>query len=209
MKRTTKFVLVPLVAAAGLSLVAGGAALAFGQSHGHGQFERGEKLLNAEFADFDLDGNGLITIEDLKAQADARFAAADTDGDGKLSMDELTAAAQARMAERMATNMAERGGMGQSQGQHQGRMGAQGPDMEKRLRWMTETMLDRRDADGDGFLSRAELQDEEKSLARMERMIDRFDTDDDNAISAAEFDEAQKQAWLRGRQRDGDRRSRR
>jgi Ca2+-binding EF-hand superfamily protein len=201
MKRTTKFFILPLITAAGLGLVAGGAL-----AHGQGAGARGGEFMNAEFTDFDLNGDGLITLEDLKARADARFAEADADGDGKLSVEEMTAAAEARMAERMAERMGGRGGLGQ--GQHQGRMGGQGPDMAKRLGWMTETMLEKRDADGDGMLSQAEMQGETRSLERMERMIDRFDTDDDNAISAAEFEEAQKQAWLRGQHRDGGGRNR-
>ncbi len=58
------------------------------------------------FAELDSDGDGSITIAEVKARASARFAETDSNGDGKLSAEELTAAVAARAAERAAAGMA-------------------------------------------------------------------------------------------------------
>ena len=43
------------------------------------------------FGELDSDGDGNITIAEVKARAAARFADNDADGDGKLTVEELTA----------------------------------------------------------------------------------------------------------------------
>ena len=58
------------------------------------------------FSELDADGDGSITIAEIRARASARFAESDTDGDGKLTAEELTAAVAARAAERAAVGMA-------------------------------------------------------------------------------------------------------
>lgn len=104
----------------------------------------------------------------------------------------MKAQAKARMDERLKA--AEEAG-------RTDRRGAPDPArMEKRMGWMVEEMLDRRDADKSGTLSYDEVAPDQ---VKLDRMIDRFDTDDDNAISAAEFDAAQKEMWTRGKGRGG------
>ncbi|WP_300516600.1 hypothetical protein [Aliiroseovarius sp.] len=195
MKRTTKTALIALIAAGAVGATTLSAS-AFGGPRGgmeRGGFGGG-KFMQMEFADLDADKSGLITVEDLQANARLRFDAADANKDGQLDSDEMAAQAKARMDERMKA--AEEAG-------RSARRGA--PDaetIEKRMGWMIEEMLDRRDTDKNGTLSFDEVSPDQ---ARLDRMIDRFDTDDDNAISAAEFDAAQKEMWMRGKGRGGQR----
>lgn len=196
MKRTTKTALIALIAASAVGATTLTAS-AFGGPRGgmeRGGFGGPGKFMEMTFADLDADKSGLITVEDLQANAKARFDEADANKDGQLDLDEMKAQAKARMDERLKA--AEEDG-------RTGRRGA--PDaamIEKRLGWMAEEMLERRDADKNGTLSLAEVSPEQ---ARLDRMIDRFDTDDDNAISETEFDAAQKEMWQRGKGRDGRR----
>ena len=193
MKSTGKTALIALIAASAVGATTLSAS-AFGGPRGgmdRGGFGGG-KFMQMEFADLDADASGLITVEDLQANAKARFDEADANKDGQLDVDEMKAQAKARMDERMKA--AEEAG-------RTARRGA--PDaeaMEKRMGWMIEEMLERRDADSSGTLSYDEVVPDQ---AKLDRMIDRFDTDDDNAISAAEFDEAQKEMWMRGKGRGG------
>ena len=195
MKRTTKTALIALIAASAVGATTLSAS-AFGGPRGgmeRGGFGGG-KFMEMSFADLDADNSGLITVEDLQANAKARFDEADVNKDGQLDLDEMKAQAKARMDERLKA------------AEEAGRTGRRGtPDaatIEKRLGWMAEEMLERRDADKNGTLSLAEVSPEQ---AKLDRMIDRFDTDDDNAISTAEFDAAQKEMWQRGKGRDGHR----
>lgn len=59
------------------------------------------------FAELDADGNGSISISEMKAAEDARFAEIDSNGDGIVSVEELTAHATAKMNERMAERFAK------------------------------------------------------------------------------------------------------
>ncbi|MCI2393049.1 EF-hand domain-containing protein [Aliiroseovarius sediminis] len=171
-------------------------AVAFGGKDARGMQGMGRGFMQMEFTDLDIDANGQITAEDLKAHAEARFSAADTDGDGELSIEEMQAQRAAKMAERQAK--AGNQGKGQRQTQSQGK--EKGPMAEKRMRWMMENMIAKRDSNGNGTLSLDEVAPDQ---ARMDRMIDRFDTDDDNALSQAEFDAAQKEAFMRGKGKRG------
>lgn len=195
MKRTTKTTLIALIAAGAVGVTTLTAS-AFGGPRGgmeRGGFGPG-KFMSMSFADLDADKSGLITVEDLLANAKLRFDEADANKDGQLDMDELKAQAKLRMDERMAA--AEEAGRTRRHG---------APDaetIEKRMGWMVEEMLERRDADKNGTLGFDEVAPDQ---ARLDRMIDRFDTDDDNAISTAEFDAAQKEMWMRGKDRDGHR----
>ena len=72
-----------------------GTGVAFAQDRG----PRGEGM---SFETLDADGSGEITLEDLDALKAQRFAEFDTDGDGMVSSDEFTAHAQARAGERAA-----------------------------------------------------------------------------------------------------------
>ena len=185
MKRATKIATITLMA--GVAITASGlTASAFGGKGGPMGGKGGPMggFMQMEFADVDMDKSGLITADDLKAQAAAKFAEADTNGDGALDAAEIKAHAEAHMKTRMATAPEGKGGK---------RMG-KGPSAEKRMGWMAERIIEKRDADKSGTLSLAEMTPDQ---AKLDRMIDRFDFDDDNAISAAEFDAAQKEMWMR------------
>lgn len=187
MTLTKKRTATAIALALGAALTIGStAAMAFGGKEGRGMQGRHGGFMQMEFADLDMDTNGQITAEDLQAHAAAHFSATDTDSDGELSVEEMQAHRAAMMAERQA----------KAGGQEKGK----GPMAEKRMGWMMEKMIAKRDTNGNGTLSLDEMIPDQ---ARMDRMIDRFDTDDDNAISQAEFDEAQKEAFMRGHGKGG------
>lgn len=85
--------------------IAAGLALQFGAVQA--QESPGPDRERPSFSELDLNGDGQLSQEELRAPAAARFAEADTNGDGALSVDELQAQASERMAERIA-NRAER-----------------------------------------------------------------------------------------------------
>lgn len=150
------------------------------------------------FADLDTDGDGKVTLEELKAYAEIaaskRFQEADTDGDGKLSGEEMTAAREKARTERQAARQ--------------------------------QAMIERLDTDGDGFVSeeemkaameaRADARDgnrdgkrDGKNMGKRgggksmrggdmeqmgERMIKRFDIDNDGALNEQEFAKMQELA---------------
>ena len=90
---------------AAVALFAGG-ALAQDRQPGPDRGPRG-----MDFATVDADGNGEVTQDEMRAQAEARFARSDTDGDGVVTRDEMIARMQARQAERfgrIADRMIER-----------------------------------------------------------------------------------------------------
>lgn len=148
------------------------AAMAFGGKDGdRGPMGRKGGFMQMEFVDVDLDKNGQITVEDLQAAAKARFDTADANGDGALTLDELKAQAEKRMADRMA---AKGDGKGDGKGKmFQKRMGwkledmlakkdtdgngslsfdEMSPDVAK-----LERMIDRFDTDDDNAISAAEF----------------------------------------------------
>ena len=88
--------------------VAAVAGLAFGVANAdsRGAGPMGAMGERPTFQELDSDGDGGITIAEVKARSAARFAENDTNGDGKLSAEELTAAVAARAAERAAAGMA-------------------------------------------------------------------------------------------------------
>ncbi|WP_424941754.1 EF-hand domain-containing protein [Aliiroseovarius crassostreae] len=188
MKRATQIAAIALVAGSALTLSTVVASAHGGKSGMGGKMGR---FLQMEFTDVDLDKSGQITVEDLQAMARARFDGADTNGDGKLTPAELKAEMEAKISARMAAGQDGKGAR---------KAGRWAPDPEKRMGWMAERMLEKRDTDKDGALSAAEMMPDQ---ARIDRMIDRFDTDDDNAISAAEFGQAQKEMWMGMKSRKG------
>lgn len=113
---------------------------------GHGG-KHGPRL---NFEDVDANGDGLITKDEIVAQAAARFATVDTNGDGNLSAEELAAVSERAKEDRIAK------------------------------------MIERRDENGDGVLSQAEMAPNED---RADRMFERLDSNGDGAISAEEFAE--------------------
>lgn len=134
-------------------------------------------LMRLEFVDLDVNKDGKITADDLKAQMVTRFGAMDADGDGEVSADEMKAHRAAMMA--------------QGQGGHD-LSGKRGKRMER----MAQKMISKRDANGNGTLSLEEMTPDQ---ARFEKMVRRFDEDGDMAISQAEFEAAREAFAARGR----------
>lgn len=93
------FIALTVIAA---TTIGAGAALAKGGHGGHG-FKGGKMT----FEQLDADGNGEVTQAEMEAAKAARFAAADSNGDGVLSVEELAAQASAQIAAR-TTKMIER-----------------------------------------------------------------------------------------------------
>lgn len=122
---------------------------------------------------YDADGDGTITLLEFQSRGAATFAQLDADGDGRLSAEELAAAGRGW----------ERRGEGRGEAQPQ-------QDAEQRQAQMRERGFARMDADGDGFVSRAEFDD-----ARMSR----FNALDANGNSVIDADEIP----VRGSERSG------
>ncbi len=72
-------------------------ALAFGA--GSDRYGPGAQ---ASFEELDIDGNGSITLEEMKSVGISRFASADSNGDGALDQAELEARASSQVARRVA-----------------------------------------------------------------------------------------------------------
>ncbi len=103
---------------------------------------------------FDTNGDGTITREEVAAVQLAHFAEADTDGDGQLSAEELAAAHEARRMERRQAGL--------------------------------ERMINRLDENGDGVLS----VEEAAAAGPRRDMFDRLDADEDGTITTAELENA-------------------
>ena len=101
-----------------------------------------------DFATLDTDGDGGVTLEEMRDQAAARFAAADTNGDGGLSAEEIAAQQDQRRAERIARMIEARDTNGDGLLQAD-EMAPKGDRIAR--------MFDRLDADGDGRVSAAEF----------------------------------------------------
>jgi hypothetical protein len=160
MKRTT---MVAAVVAAVLA-TAGGVAIAQtagqGMMQGGGMMQEGGMMQGrgmggdgpmAGFAQFDADGNGSVTAEEIEAFRAARFAELDADGNGQVSRQEFMDHAAARAGERAGTmfdRMDADGDGTLSRDAIEARRGP-GPDAAR--------MIARFDADGDGAVSEQEL----------------------------------------------------
>lgn len=155
------------------------------------------------FGRMDANGDGVINAEDRTARQAQRFAMMDANGDGEVSLEEMQAAHQARRskmqergmamrgemfaradtdgsgglseAEMRAMHQARAGGMHAGMGDHDGGM-KRGHDRGER----GMAMLRRGDTDGDGNVTRAEL--EASVIAR----FNRADTDGSGTITAEE-----------------------
>lgn len=114
-----------------------------------------------DFATLDLNGDGVVSLEEMQGAGDARFSAADSDGDGLLSSEELSALANERAADRVA-RMLERLDTNED-----GSLSQREIEVVQRGRGeMSERMFNRIDADDDGAISEEEF---EEVRERMER----------------------------------------
>lgn len=168
-------------------------------------------MASLEFADFDQNGDGSLSKEELKDVAKARFNQTDTNGDGELTADELQAAADAkrearfdRMVERLDTDgngaiSAEE--MEAGKGKMRGKFGRdhargdsdkQGRDHDKRGDGKRGD--DARSEGKRGDDERGMKRDGEQRETRRGQMFDQFfalvDTDGNGTLSQEEFDSA-------------------
>ena len=181
-------------------LAMSGAALA--QTGNEGQrgwrMDPNARVSQAEFVDrrvarlttMDANGDGVVAREEMQAQRQARmaerrsqmFERMDANSDGSITRAEYDAS-HAQRAERMAERRAERGEAGQRRERgHRGghRMGmrldrdGQGVNIEQARQRATE-QFGRMDADGDGFVTGAEMraQHEARRAERQARRAER------------------------------------
>lgn len=195
MKRKTQSIMVGTLLAGAAVALSIDVALAAGMG-GHGG-PRGPagpgSLMRAPFSELDINGNGMITMEEIQARGAAHFASIDLDGSGALDKAEVTemilTGIQTRMAERES-----RGSDQADQPDRPDRPMRQAPDAA-RIAWMADGMIMRFDQDADNLVTAAEMQAKAQNL---ERLIGRMDTDGDGQISEAEFDAAKARHGGRG-----------
>lgn len=106
----------------------------------------------------DANHDGIVTREEVIADADRRFAAMDTDGDGKLSREEMRAARQARRAGGGAEGRLDRIRPASPTGEPHRRGGARPPLTQQAFRDRALNMFDRADANHDGRVDAQEMQ---------------------------------------------------
>ncbi len=113
-----------------------------------------------------LDGNGdeVLTMEEIRATWAERFSDADADGDGQLSADELSSAIEAWRTEYRARQIKNR--------------------------------IERHDTNGDGLLNLEEATAATQPK-RIERLFERLDADGDGSITKAEMDDRGRSRGLR------------
>jgi len=169
MKRTTLIAAASLIAIAATSVIA--------TAHDRGNGERGGPRDGrggpvVMFEKLDANGDGSITMEEVQGAGAARFAEADANGDGQLSAEEMAAASEGRRAERMADRIAKR--------------------------------IEKHDANGDGTLSLEEATAAAQG-SRLEEMFERFDADGDGNVTKAELEQAmEKRGHGRSMKRHGN-----
>lgn len=143
-----------------LALGLGGAAIAQDRM---GKGDRGDRRgagFEQMIAQFDANGDGAITQEEVDTVLAERFAAADADGDGLLSADEAFAAAEARRAERMRTRTEAMVSRLDDDGD--GLLSAE----EVASGGPASRIFDRLDADDDGTISAEELETAKTRMGR-------------------------------------------
>lgn len=140
-----------LIAGAALIAVASTAVVATAHDGANGP-RKGKFNAEMLFEQFDLDGDGALTRDEIAMGAGARFNETDTNGDGLVSAEELAAEVEKRSAERIAKrierNDADGDGM-LSLDEMQARFPAERLDR----------LFERADADQDGALTMAEIED--------------------------------------------------
>jgi hypothetical protein len=128
-----------------------------GRGEGHGPFggpfggPMGFGLVLPDFAAIDADGNGQVTKAELEAFRAARAAEVDGNGDGLVSVEELRAA-DLKQAEARATERAQRM-IAAHDTDGDGQLSA----AEMVMPPVPEGLFDRVDANGDGAITEAEI----------------------------------------------------
>ena len=137
-------------------------------AHGWGKGRTGDRDGTSirMFQFFDANGDEAITMDEVRASFTARFNAADADGDGLLSDEEVTAAVEAWHDEHRARH--------------------------------TTMRIERFDANGDGLLSLEEANSAIEP-DRLERIFEHLDADGDGEITKAEMDDSHggRRSWFR------------
>lgn len=167
----------PLLALAGISLLASTAALAQPGERNPGPMTRAEVSQKAaeRFQKMDLNSDGVLDLADRELRREQRIARLDTDGNGAISKAERDAAREARQ-ERRAERMAERGqsaeaGERRARGKHHRGM---------RGKHRGGGMMAKADTNGDGRLTLQEFQ--AHALTR----FDHADANSDGTVTQAE-----------------------
>jgi Ca2+-binding EF-hand superfamily protein len=131
----------------------------------------------------DADGDGAISLQEFQAAGDAMFARLDADGDGRLSPAELAGAGR---------------GWGKQDGERAGpRAERRSEDRAARMEQYRARWFSRMDADGDGYVTRAEFDD-----ARLAR-FSALDLNGNGVIDADELPLRQGHGHRQGK-RQGD-----
>lgn len=133
------------------------ASVAGGLAFAKGSMDRGmgRGMERPSFETLDADGDGTITIVEIRAFGTAKFNESDADGDGLLSAEELQAVAMTKAAERAEKMTARMIEWRDTDGDGLLSEAELGGGMDQR-------MFSRMDADDDGVISAEEYADAEK-----------------------------------------------
>lgn len=127
---------------------------------------------------WDLDGNGAVSLDEATERRGDIFTTFDADEDGKLSATEYDAFDAARAADQAEMQKGGHGkGHGQGQGQGQGQGGGMGHGNGEEQGMMRAF----NDADGDGLVSRDEF------LAKVPDWFAMMDRNADGAVTTDDF----------------------
>jgi Ca2+-binding EF-hand superfamily protein len=138
--------------------------------------EQMKQRFDAAFKKADTDGDGALSraeVEKAMPRMAKDFDAIDGNKDGKITQDEIRARMQARMAERRKDH-----GKGGPDG------AGPGADRREQGKKRFEEQFKKADTDGDGALSRAEV---EKAMPRMARDFDAIDGNKDGKVTPDEI----------------------
>jgi Ca2+-binding EF-hand superfamily protein len=135
--------------------------------------EQMKQRFEADFKKADTDGDGALSraeVEKSMPRMAKDFDAIDANKDGKVTPDEIRARMQARMADHHK--------------QMEKQKGESGTDRREQGKKRFEEQFKKADTDGDGALSKAEV---EKSMPRMARDFDAIDANKDGKVTPDEI----------------------